>query len=168
VANTVAYEHKHSFNAYHHYLLYPTNFGLSAIKDTFDDNDNTVVASNISTMLPTLTNYRAFAASVTLNNKDVIADTGATQIFVMEGTPALNKWPTTNPLRISLADSHAVTSTPERDIIIDGLPVTLTGHIIPDLKIASLFGIQVLTKAGCEVKFDRNKCIVHYNGSIIL
>jgi hypothetical protein len=148
--------------------LYPTNCGLSAIKDTFDDDDNTAVASNISPTLPTLTSYCAFAATVTLDTKDAIADTGATQIFVMEGMPVLNKRPTTNPLQVSLVDGHAVTSTHECDIIIDGLPVTLTGHIIPDLKSALLFSTRILAKAGCEVKFDQNKCTVRYNGSIIL
>ena len=54
------------------------------------------------------------------------------------------------------------------DIIIPGLPTTLIGHIIPELSIASLFGILVLTEAGCTVKFDSNKCVVRYNGKIIL
>ena len=54
------------------------------------------------------------------------------------------------------------------DIIIPGLPTTLVGHIIPELSIASLFGIRVLTAAGCTVKFDIEKCVVKYNGKIIL
>jgi hypothetical protein len=41
------------------------------------------------------------------------------------------------------------------DIKIDGLPFVLTGHIIPDFSIVSLFGIGVLTEAGCEVTFDK-------------
>jgi hypothetical protein len=54
------------------------------------------------------------------------------------------------------------------DIHIKGLPCVLTGRIIPDLSIASLFGIRVLTKAGCEVTFTCNKCIVCYKNNIIL
>jgi hypothetical protein len=54
------------------------------------------------------------------------------------------------------------------DIKIDGLPTVLTGHIIPDLSIASLFGIRVLTEAGCTVTFDKSNCVVRYNGAIIL
>ncbi len=54
------------------------------------------------------------------------------------------------------------------DIKIKGLPIKLTGHIIPNLSIASLLGIQVLTIAGCEVTFDKQKCIVRYNGNVIL
>jgi hypothetical protein len=53
------------------------------------------------------------------------------------------------------------------DIIILGLPTTLVGHIVPELSIASLFGIRVLTEVGRTVKFDIEKCVVKYNGNII-
>ncbi len=51
-------------------------------------------------------------------------------------------------------------STHMCDIKIDGLPFVLTNHNIPDLSIASLFGIRVLTEAGCEVTFDNKFCTV--------
>ncbi len=54
------------------------------------------------------------------------------------------------------------------DIQIDGLPVTLMGHIIPKLSIALLFGIQILTEAGCDVPFTKGDCIIKYNGKNIL
>jgi hypothetical protein len=54
------------------------------------------------------------------------------------------------------------------NIQIDGLPVTLMGHIIPDLSIALLFGIRIMTEAGCDVTFTKGDCIVMYNGKIIL
>jgi len=54
------------------------------------------------------------------------------------------------------------------DIIIPEIPTTLVGHIVPELSIASLFRIRVLTEAGCTVKFDIEKCVVKYNGKIIL
>ncbi len=54
------------------------------------------------------------------------------------------------------------------DIHIDGLPFVLMGHIILDLSIASLFGIQVLTEVGCDITFDKHKCTVQYNQKIIL
>jgi hypothetical protein len=50
------------------------------------------------------------------------------------------------------------------DIIIPGLPTILVGHIVPELSIASLFGIRILTAAGCTVTFDIEKCVVKYNG----
>jgi hypothetical protein len=42
------------------------------------------------------------------------------------------------------------------------------GHIIPDLPIAFLFGIRVLTDAGCKVIFDRVHYTVKYKGRVIL
>jgi hypothetical protein len=74
----------------------------------------------------------------------------------------------TCPLQVALADSCRVMSTHMCNIIIPGLPTTLFGHIVPELSIASLFGIRVLTEAGCMVKFDNKKCVIRYNGKIIL
>jgi hypothetical protein len=54
------------------------------------------------------------------------------------------------------------------DIIVPGLPTTLIGHIVPELSIASLFGIHVLPEAGCIVQFDNKKCLVHYKEKINL
>ncbi len=103
-----------------------------------------------------------------LDTKDAIADSSATQIFVMDGTPVSNKRTTPHPLKVALANGRIVVSTHMCDITIDGLPTILTGHIIPDCLIASLFGIHVLTDAGCTVTFDKNRCIVRYNGAVIL
>ena len=88
----------------------------------------------------------------------------------MEGTPVHNKCPTMRPLKVAHAHGRIVTSTHMCDITIDSLPVTLTGHIIPDLSIGLLFGIRVPTEAGCNVNvtFTRQECIVRYNGKIIL
>ncbi len=97
-----------------------------------------------------------------------IADTGATSIFVMEGVDVKNKRPATKPLMINLPDGRQVKSTHICDIDITGLPTTLTGHIVPNLAIASLFGIRVLCKAGCKVIFDNNKCDVYFKDKLIL
>jgi hypothetical protein len=94
-----------------------------------------------------------------------IADSGASQIFVMEGANVINKRRTTRPLKVN---GWQVMSTHMWDIHINGLLFVLTGHIIPDLSIATLFGIRVLTEAGCNVTFDKHKCTVQYNGKIIL
>jgi hypothetical protein len=61
-----------------------------------------------------------------LKIRDAIADSGATQIFIMDGTPVINKRPTTNPLTVSLADGQQVTSTHMCDVHINELPVVLT------------------------------------------
>ncbi len=86
----------------------------------------------------------------------------------MDGTPMVNKQPTTRPLKVSLANGRQVMSTHMCDIHIKGLQFVLTGHIILDLSIDSLFGIKVLTKDGCEVTFTCDKCIVCYKNDIIL
>ncbi len=86
----------------------------------------------------------------------------------MEGTLVLNKQITTCPLKVALADGRQVMSTHMCDIVLPGLLTTLVGHIVPELSIASLFGIHVLTEAGCTVKFDNKKCVVKYNNKTIL
>jgi hypothetical protein len=86
----------------------------------------------------------------------------------MEGMPIINKRPTMCPLVASLADGSKVTSKHMWDTHINGLPVVLTGHIIPELSITSLFGIVVLTEAGCKVRFDKSACTVWYYNRIIL
>jgi hypothetical protein len=125
-----------------------------------DYDDITVVASNTCSSHSTTISSPGpvFAGAVfKLNPNNAIADLGATQIFVMDGTPVLNKRCTMCPLKVSLADGHEVTSTHICDVKINGLTVTLMGHIIPEL-----------TVAGCEVWFDNLKCTVWYNNRIIL
>ncbi len=73
-----------------------------------------------------------------------------------------------NPITIRLPDGCKIKSMHICDIIIPGLPTVLTGHIMPDMTAASLFGIQILCKAGCKVLFDDNKCQVIYNSKVIL
>jgi hypothetical protein len=103
-----------------------------------------------------------------LTTDNAITDLGDTQIFVMDGTPVVNKRPMTRPLKFLLVDGRQVMSTHLCDIRINGLPVVLTGHIIPDLSIALLFGIRVLTEAGCKVTFTHDECVIRYNNKIIL
>ena len=58
-----------------------------------------------------------------------IVDTGATAIFIMEGTPVDNKRIATKPLTINLPDGTTIKSTHCCDITIPGLPTVLMGHI---------------------------------------
>jgi hypothetical protein len=107
-------------------------------------------------------------ATFCLNIKDAIADSDATQIFVIEGISTINKRRLTQPLKVALANGRQVMSTQMCDIYIEGLPTIPMGHILPDLSIASLFGIRALIDAGCNVTFDREWCTVRYNGNTIL
>jgi hypothetical protein len=152
-------------------LFYVNAASLLNPTQQIDDNNITVVASNSCSSRSTKISSPApaFAGAVfKLKTKNAISDSGATQIFVMDATPVVNKWKTMCLLRVALANGREVTSTHMCDLHINGLPVTLTGHIIPELLVASLFGIGVLTEAECKVRFDNLKCTVWYNNEIIL
>jgi hypothetical protein len=93
---------------------------------------------------------------------------GATSIFVIEGIDVENQPPATKPFTINLPDGRQIKSTHICDINILGLPTMLTGHIVPNLAIASLFGIRVLCKAGCTVTFNDHKCDIYFKDKLIL
>jgi hypothetical protein len=97
-----------------------------------------------------------------------IADAEATSFFIKEGVPVDNKQPATNPLTVNLADGRQVKSTHTCNVVVPGLPHLLLGHIVPNLAIASLFGICPLGNAGCIVLFNKDKCTVWYDGKSIL
>ncbi len=103
--------------------------------------------------------------ALTIAASQAIADTGATSIFVMEGVNVKNKRLATKPLTINLRQMKLMHIC---DIDTPGLPTTLTGHIVPNLAIASLLGIRVLCKAGCKVVFDNDKCNVYFKDKLIL
>ena len=84
-------------------------------------------------------------AAMTIASNEAIADSGTTQIFVMDGIPIHNKQKTTCPLKVALADGRRVMSTHMCDIIIPGLPTTLVGHIMPDLSITVTDTLDILS-----------------------
>ena len=153
-----------------------------------DDDDKTIVTSNQTQDLSNLlkghattgttiaaTAQQLFGAPnpqylnvIAIAALQAIADTGATSIFIMEGTPCKNIHPAICPLTINLPDGTKVKSTHTCNITIPGLPKVLVGHVVPKLTIALLIGIRVLCDAGCKVLFTKNKCDVWYNGNIIL
>jgi hypothetical protein len=158
--------------------LHPTKFCSSAQVITDSDDNITVVAWNLFTgstrlykshaLTHILTQSELSGATFHLNIKEAIADSGATQIFVMEGTSVINKCKTTQPLKVALNNGRQVMSTHMCNIYIKSLPTVLRGHIIPNVSNASLVGIQALTDAGCKVIFDHEGCTVQYNGKIII
>jgi hypothetical protein len=159
-------------NLCHTASLYPTqSTSQIAAFAPRDDDDATIITSNCKTK------YAAAAAfikqlecvnAITTAKSHAIADTGATSIFVMKGTPVKNIRKSDNPITISLPDGGKVTSTHICDIHIQGLPTVLTGHIVLGITMASLIGIRILCKAGCKVVFDDEKCEVFYKNNIIL
>jgi hypothetical protein len=87
-----------------------------------------------------------------------VADTGATLVLVMTGTPMTNIHPATHPLTINLPDGRVVKSTHVCDMVIPSLPTVLEGHIVSDFQVASLLDIHILCKAGCIVVFSNTAC----------
>jgi hypothetical protein len=71
--------------------------------------------------------------AITIATNLAVADIGATSIFVMDGVDVENKQLATNPFTVNLPDGRKIKSTHVCNINIPGLPVNLTGHIIPDL-----------------------------------
>jgi len=131
-------------------------------------DDVTIVASNVSHKQHNAASAIPRAVTLTVPQSHSIADTGATSIFVMAGTPMNNIRSVADPLTINLPHGGIVTSTHLCDIVIPGLPTVLTGHIVPGLAMASLLGIRILCKAGCVVTFTDETCEVRFNKKLIL
>ena len=133
-----------------------------------------MITSNVSSVQrrtqghPNLAQLASKPLRVNIDPSQGIADTGATSIFVQEGIPVPNLQVAVNPLTVNLPDGRQVRSTHTCDVVVPGLPKPLTGHVIPDLAMASLFGIRPLCNAGCVVVFHNNRVEVHYKGRIIL
>jgi hypothetical protein len=148
----------------HTYSLYPTpnQLCLASAYCAEDDNDVMIVASNCASAVEHHANAMQIAPT------HAVANTGTTSIFIMAGAPTDNIRVVTKPIHISFPDGKKIVSTHVCDVNIPGLPHKLIGHIVLDMKMASLLGICVLCKAGCKVIFDDEKCQVNFKGETIL
>ena len=138
---------------------------------SIEDEDNVMVAMSKVLSRPALHKLAGFALQtrrVEIKDLHGIADTGATSVFIKEGVPVDYKQPATNPLTVNLPNGCRLKSTHTCNVVVPGLPHPLLGHIVLNLAIPSLFGIHPLCNAGCIVVFDKDKCIVWYDGKIIL
>ncbi len=164
---------------------FPDSTEIINVVTAADDDDETVVMSNLATRSRKQSQQQPetlaalartmygnpkpqYLNAITIATNLAVADTGAMSIFVMDGVDVENKQVATKPLTVNLPDGRKVKSMHVCDINIPGLPITLTGHIIPDLEIALLIGIRPLCKVGCKVSFDNEKCDVVYEGRVIL
>ncbi len=93
---------------------YPTQLAVVASIFTEDnEDDNPVVTSNCSqkhssaNSAQTAPEHQHYA-NMLIEVSHAIADTGATSIFVMEGTPMQNTKPTMSPITINLPDGKRV------------------------------------------------------------
>jgi hypothetical protein len=76
-----------------------------------------------------------FLDAIKIASNCVIADTGATSIFIMEGVEVANNCFAVKPLTINLPDGKKVTLMHICDINIPGLSTVLTGYIVPSLTV---------------------------------
>ncbi len=144
-------------------MLYNCLLLLAALL-SIEDHDATVITSNHSTPLQCLECTNAIQIAAT----HAIADTGATSIFIMKGTPIKNFCRADHLITITLPNGSKVVSTHICDITIPCLPTILMGHIVMGITMASLIGIRILRKAGCKVTFNDKKCEVVYKDTNIL
>ena len=133
-----------------------------------DDKDITVVTDNLLTGRREMCAPSIHPRKPTIPITQAVADTEAMSVMVMKGTPMENVCPAITPLNFHLPDSTMVKSTHVCNLEIPGLPYVLEGHIVPDLTVASLIGIQILCKMGCIVVFTDTACYVRYKGNVIL
>jgi hypothetical protein len=132
------------------------------------DNDNEpVVILNSSATRQCLSEQ---VHTMMIKPTNAVADTGATSVFVMEGTPCKNLRLAENPITFSFPDGKKVTLMQICNITIPGLPFTLLGHIVPEMKMTSLLGTRILCKVQGRLQsiFDDKKCQVIFNNKVIL
>jgi hypothetical protein len=102
-----------------------------------EDDDITIFMANVSARCPKsykacaldhiLQQYKFAGVPFCLKTDDAIADSGATQIFVMEGTPVVNKREMPSPLKVSLANGRQVMSKHMCEIHIASFPFCTHG-----------------------------------------
>jgi hypothetical protein len=94
VANSnIAFKCNGTFYVNSSILLYPAKLCMSAQNCSSDDDDVTIVTSNTSSA-SSAGSYKRQAlqqATFTLPTHNMIADSGATQFSIMEGTLIVNK-----------------------------------------------------------------------------
>ena len=101
--------------------------------------------------------------------KYAISDSGATGHFIVEGSPVVNKQPSTNPLKITLPNGKVVQSTHTCNIDIPWLPdQTTEAHILPVLAHSSLILTWKFCDAGCKVVLNMTECWVYHKGKLVL
>ncbi len=142
--------------AYYSKALYPTQFVLAATIASDVDNDATMFTSNTS---DSQTNEHHHALAMFVRPSLAVANTGVTLLFLTKGALCQNKQRAVNPIMVTM---HIC------NITIPGLPMVLTGHIMPDMTTTSLFRIRFFCKAGCQVLFNNDTCQVIYEGNVIL
>jgi hypothetical protein len=135
---------------------YPTKYfaTTATLHDLHNDNNIIIVASNTTSAVAQNMHH---TNALTISPALAVADTSATSFFLTKGASSSNKQIATNPISVTLPEGHTIMSTHVCDVKIPGLPTVLTGHILPDMTTATLFGFRILCKVGCTAIFDDDK-----------
>jgi hypothetical protein len=115
-----------------YYLSYPTQNIIVAVSivGVVDDGNEPAVILNSSATRQCLSEQ---VHAMMIKPTHAVADTGATSVFVMEGTPCKNLRLAENPITFSLPGRTKVTLMHICNIRIPGLPFMLLGHMVPEM-----------------------------------
>ena len=135
-----------------------------------DDDEITVVTDNRSSMKSKPTQQANSIQGRLVPPTHAIADSGATDHFLVRDATVSNIRPARNPITITQPDGKLSKSTHECDLDLPQLPLAarIKGHIVPAFANASLVSIRRLVDAGCQVLFDMHEVRVLHNGRCIL
>eukprot|EP00804_Cyclotella_cryptica_P013523 CCRYP_017243-RA/>CCRYP_017243-RA protein AED:0.41 eAED:0.30 QI:0/0/0/1/1/1/5/0/1642 len=181
--------------AHHPIQLNTTTTGICASPvDTDDEDEATVVASNVSyhqtTIHPTATATTpstcqptrapsnkcpqatqdpATQLITTRHQHYAIFDSGATAHFLVSTAHVVNKRPALKPLTIRLPNGKNIVSTHTCNLDLPWLPHSITeAHIVPGLSHSSLISTRKFCDAGCQVTLDQQSCKIYYQGALVL
>jgi hypothetical protein len=93
-----------------------------------------------------------------------ILDSGSTGHYFSSHTNLPNCQPTTNPIKVTVANQQVMTSTHTAELPLPGIPPEArTVHVFPSLH-TNLVGVTPLTQAGCEILFKGTQCTIKCPG----
>eukprot|EP00804_Cyclotella_cryptica_P001099 CCRYP_008385-RA/>CCRYP_008385-RA protein AED:0.18 eAED:0.13 QI:0/0/0/1/0.4/0.16/6/0/1406 len=177
-----------------HYTNYYAALQTTLSKDTDDDNEATVIASNVScqhksdqltatttassngdpSVAPTNICLQAIPCTVTQPATTrhlhyAIFDSGATAHFLVDSAHVVNRHPALKPLTIRLPNGKHIVSTHTCNLDLPWLPHSITeAHIVPGLSHSSLISTRKFCYAGCHVTLDQHACRIYYQGALVL
>eukprot|EP00804_Cyclotella_cryptica_P000700 CCRYP_000984-RA/>CCRYP_000984-RA protein AED:0.37 eAED:0.21 QI:0/0/0/1/0/0/3/0/1009 len=173
---------------------YTNYYAALQCEDTDDEDEATVVASNVSyhqaTIHPTATATTpstcqptrapsnkcpqatqdpATQLITTRHQHYAIFDSGATAHFLVSTAHVVNKRPALKPLTIRLPNGKNIVSTHTCNLDLPWLPHSITeAHIVPGLSHSSLISTRKFCDAGCQVTLDQQSCKIYYQGALVL
>eukprot|EP00804_Cyclotella_cryptica_P012938 CCRYP_002290-RA/>CCRYP_002290-RA protein AED:0.50 eAED:0.37 QI:0/0/0/1/0/0/2/0/633 len=176
------------------YTNYYAALHTTLCEDTDDDDEATVITSNVSrqhksaqptttTIAPATSNPTkaptnrchqaipptATQPTTTRHQHYAIFDSGATAHFLVDMAHVVNKRPALKPLTIRLPNGKHIVSTHTCNLDLPWLPHSITeAHIVPGLSHSSLISTRKFCDAGCQVTLDQQSCRIYYQGALVL